>query len=252
MNYTGVISSGRGAVPVRRCAGPRSPAVRAGAAVAPGWGRLYPFRSARSRARPCASAGLAGASETIVVRRLSGTLRGWWRAVRDRSTTDLRRPSREAHLPAQQPPPVPSARIPASHVRSRRARRAEGAPSQGSEQAVGLIGRISERSTFVALRRDGRRVRSGPIWIRVLPDDPADPPRPPRLACAFGRRTGRAVTRNLLRRRVRGAFEARAQREPASIPPGAYLVGGGPEVAGLPYASLARHVDACLDRVVGR
>jgi ribonuclease P protein component len=181
-----------------------------------------------------------------------GVLRGVGGLVRGRPTTDLRRPPREAHLPAQQPPPGPPARIPASHVRSRRPRRAEGTTSQGPEQAVGLIGRISDRSTFVALRRDGRRFRSGPIWIRVLPDDPADPPRPPRLACAFGRRTGRAVTRNLLRRRVRGAFEARAQADPGSIPPGAYLVGGADEVADLPFASLARHLDLCLDKVVGR
>lgn len=86
----------------------------------------------------------------------------------------------------------------------------------------------------------------------MLLDDPSDAPRPPRLACAFGRRTGRAVTRNLVRRRVRAAFVERARRSPASIPPGAYLVGGDPVVADLDYAALRDHLDHALDQIVGR
>jgi ribonuclease P protein component len=157
---------------------------------------------------------------------------------------------REAHLPAQHPSSFPPPRLPAPHVGPRWSRRREGAPPQGTEQAVGLIGRISDRSTFDALRRDGRRVRSGPIWIRVLLDDPDAPaPLPPRLACAFGRRTGSAVTRNLVRRRVRATAVERLRRDPASIPPGAYLVGGSPEVGSIPYALMRDHVERCLDQI---
>jgi hypothetical protein len=51
---------------------------------------------------------------------------------------------------------------------------------------------------------------------------------------------------------VRAAFVERARRDPGSIPPGAYLVGGSPEVANLPYATLSRHLDRSLDQVVDR
>src|SRR5690606_12963464 len=124
---------------------------------------------------------------------------------------------------AQQPSPGPAPRLPPPHGGSCRSCRAEGAPPQGPEQAVGLIWRIPDRATFVDLRR-GRRVRSGPIWTSYSLDDTPGPPHPPRVAFAFGRRQGNAVTRNRLRRRSRAILEG-IQRSEGSIPPGAYLVG---------------------------
>ncbi|QGG97186.1 ribonuclease P protein component [Actinomarinicola tropica] len=108
-----------------------------------------------------------------------------------------------------------------------------------------MIWRIRDRDTFVALRRRGRRVRSGPVWISYLLDEPGTPPHPPRVAFAFGRRHGNAVSRNALRRRCR-AVVAGAVREGIAIPPGAYLIGGGTSTGSLPYADLERHVRRCL------
>ena len=158
-----------------------------------------------------------------------------------------RRGHREAYLPAQQPSSGPTPRVPPPHGGPRRSCRAEGAPPQGPEQAVGLIWRIRDRATFVDLRR-GRRVRSGPIWISYCPDEPLEPPRPPRVAFAFGRRQGNAVNRNRLRRRSRAILEE-IQRSAPGIPPGAYLVGGSPDVASLTFAELRRHLRACVDRI---
>lgn len=157
---------------------------------------------------------------------------------------------REAHLPAQQPPPGSAPRLPPPHGRPRRSGRPQGASPQGPEPAVGLIWRIRDRATFVDLRRRGRRVRSGPIWISYLPDELDGPHRPPRLAMAFGRRQGNAVTRNRLRRRTRAIVED-AARSGRAIPPGAYLVGGSPGVAELPFAELQRHVLRCLEQLPG-
>lgn len=67
---------------------------------------------------------------------------------------------------------------------------------------------------------------------------------------AFGRRQGNAVTRNRLRRRTRAIVED-AARSGRAIPPGAYLVGGSPGVAELPFAELQRHVLRCLEQLPG-
>lgn len=91
-------------------------------------------------------------------------------------------------------------------------------------------------------------MRSGPVWIRCCPDEPLGPPRPPRVAFAFGRRHGNAVNRNRTRRRARAILDE-VQRTGPGIPPGAYLVGGAPEVASLTYAELRRHLRACVDRI---
>lgn len=158
---------------------------------------------------------------------------------------------REAYVPAQQPPPGPASRLPSPHGGSRRPRRAEGPSSQGPEQAVGLIWRIRDRDTFVALRRRGRRVRSGPIWISFVLDEPDRPPSPPRVAFAFGRKHGNAVSRNRLRRRCR-AILVDIQRHGAPIPPGAYLVGGSPTAGELPFADLRGHLERCVADIGAR
>ena len=157
-----------------------------------------------------------------------------------------RRPSSEAHLPAQQPPALSPPRLPSPHGGPRRASDRQGSSPQGPEPAVGLIWRIRDRTTFVELRRRGRRGRSGPIWITHLPDDLAGSSTRPRVAYAFGRRTGNAVTRNRVRRRVRAILDDLARQD--QIPPGAYLIGGDAELAGLRHPELDRHVRRALGR----
>ncbi|MBW3555518.1 MAG: ribonuclease P protein component [Actinobacteria bacterium] len=110
-------------------------------------------------------------------------------------------------------------------------------PAGGGAPAVG---RVRDRPTFAALRSSPCRGRSGPIWIVRAP---ALAEGPPRLAFAIGRRVGGAVVRNRLRRQLRAAFAAAA---PA---PGAYLMGAGPEAAGLSFAELSALVCRAVQAV---
>jgi ribonuclease P protein component len=106
------------------------------------------------------------------------------------------------------------------------------------------LGRVRDQRTFRALRRSGRRGRSGPITVTALvdtaPDDGA------RMAFAVGRRVGPAVVRNRVRRRLR------AIARDLDLAPGVYLVSAAPEAAALDFADLGRHLAAAVDHAVGR
>ncbi|MBA2625348.1 MAG: ribonuclease P protein component, partial [Acidimicrobiia bacterium] len=79
---------------------------------------------------------------------------------------------------------------------------------------------MRDKSTFSALSRQGRRATSGPVRMTWLPMAPSAGPERPRLAYAVARRTGGAVTRNLVRRRLRAIATDLAP----GLAPGAYLV----------------------------
>ena len=71
---------------------------------------------------------------------------------------------------------------------------------EGPRAPLGLIGRVGDRATFDALRRDGRRARRGPMTVIYLPGG-----NDVRVAYAIGRKVGPAVVRNRVRRRLREA-----------------------------------------------
>lgn len=73
---------------------------------------------------------------------------------------------------------------------------------------------------------------------------------PPRLAFSFGRRLGKAVVRNKLRRRVRSIFTQLAKED--RVPPGVYLVGMSPSGAQMSYSSIATHVETLLSKIQKR
>ena len=102
--------------------------------------------------------------------------------------------------------------------------------------------RITDRRTFSALRRDGRRARSGAIALTWLPA-PGDP-TPPRVAFAVTRPSGGAVVRNRIRRRLRAAL--RELRAAGSLPAGTYLVSAGPEVRTLPWSDLVARLSEAV------
>lgn len=102
-----------------------------------------------------------------------------------------------------------------------------------------MIWRIRDRSTFAHLSREGRRVRAGALWCTYVPDPSSTPPR---VAFAIGRAVGPAVVRNQVRRRLRALLSS------SSLPPGAYLVGGRPEVAARSWTELAADVALLVER----
>lgn len=97
--------------------------------------------------------------------------------------------------------------------------------------------RITDRATFARFPGEGRRGRSGPLSVLVIPEPEG---RGARVGYAIGRHAGGAVVRNRVRRRLRAAL-----RE-AAIPPGAYLIRAGRDAADLPFSALAAHLTTCL------
>jgi|SRR6516225_10052354 ribonuclease P protein component len=105
------------------------------------------------------------------------------------------------------------------------------------------LGRVRDLRTFRALRRAGRRGRSGPITVTALVD--TAPEAGARMAFAVGRRVGPAVVRNRVRRRLR------AIAADLDLAPGAYLVSAAPEAAGLDFGELGRHLRAAVKGAAG-
>jgi len=95
------------------------------------------------------------------------------------------------------------------------------------------VASIRDRATFVALRRAGRRRRSGPVSVTALVDDDAPTAR---VAYALNRSVGTAVARNRLRRRLREVLRS------APLAPGAYLVSASASATALSRDELVEHV----------
>ncbi len=136
----------------------------------------------------------------------------------------------EANLPTEQPQTGEEARLPTQDGHESRSRHIEGSAPQGSYSPVSLIWRVECRRTFESLRR-ARRHRNGPLSISWFPGNPAEPPR---VAYSIGRKVGPAVTRNLIRRRLRML----ARQVAPDLRPGCYLVGVGPSATKLSYSGL--------------
>jgi ribonuclease P protein component len=102
--------------------------------------------------------------------------------------------------------------------------------------------RITDRATFEALRRSGRRARSGPVSVVYLNDD-GDRAR---VGYAVGRRIGGAVERNRLRRRMRAVIQE-IEKE-TGLRPGAYLVAPGRTASGLGHDELSRTLREAMRR----
>jgi ribonuclease P protein component len=149
----------------------------------------------------------------------------------------------EAHISAQQAPAGDTPRVPPSHEHPRRpGDRSDPAP-QGARPPLGLIGRIGDRATFEALRRQGHRARRGAMTVVHLPARTTD--GEVRFAYAIGRKVGPAVVRNRLRRRLRAAARE-LDRSSGGLPSGSYLVSLRPEAAALSYDELRHDLDLAV------
>lgn len=99
---------------------------------------------------------------------------------------------------------------------------------------------ISSRRTFEALGASGRRGGSGPVRLRYLDDDAGDGLC--RVAYAISRRTGGAVVRNRLRRRLRAAVD----QVEGEMAPGAYLISPDAQVTDMDFNELIDRLRRCL------
>jgi ribonuclease P protein component len=151
----------------------------------------------------------------------------------------------EAHVSTQQPAASQAARLSGADANPRRAGHRPGTAPEGPFPLVGLIGRISDRATFDALRRDGRRARREPVTVLFLPEAGAGADGDVRVAYSVGRRVGTAVDRNRVRRRLRAAMRD-VDRERGGLSSGAYLVVARPEAGNTAYTELKRSLgEAC-------
>lgn len=152
----------------------------------------------------------------------------------------------EANLPTQPPQACQEPRLPAPDVHQGRQGDPEGPAGQGKAAALGLseaLGRIRDRRTFEELSRSGRRVRRGPVTVTYADVGSSSVPR---VAYAVGRRTGGAVQRNRVRRRLRAIVGG----EVAGLAPGAYLIAVAPAAASMSFWELSRLVKECLRAIV--
>jgi len=85
-------------------------------------------------------------------------------------------------------------------------------------------------------------VRRGPVTVSWVEGEPSEPTR---VAYTVGRRVGGAVVRNQVRRRLRAATAEAG----ASLRPGPYLIGVGPEAARSTYGELKSAVCDALSAV---
>ena len=105
----------------------------------------------------------------------------------------------EAHLPAEQSQASQAPRVPSPDVDESRPSGARRPAPQGPTPAVGLS-RLHGRSSHAAVRRHGRRVRSGPLSVTMLLASPA---------------AGRGAGRSRLGHRPTGRHRRRPQPPPA-------------------------------------
>jgi ribonuclease P protein component len=114
--------------------------------------------------------------------------------------------------------------------------------------------RLTSSSAFAGAVRRGRRAGTPSLVLHMVePDQDASASTGPvsgaRVGFVVSKAVGPAVTRNLVKRRLRAVVRERLTVLPAGT---VLVVRALPASATAPYASLARDFDAALERVTGR
>jgi ribonuclease P protein component len=106
---------------------------------------------------------------------------------------------------------------------------------------VTTTGRLRGRRTFAAIAQQGRTVRSGPLRVRYVV---ASAHEAPAVGFAISKKTGGAVVRNRIRRRLRAAVAASV----TPVTSGFYLISADTAAATVPFADLTVAVDAAFTK----
>ncbi len=139
----------------------------------------------------------------------------------------------EEDVPTQHPTARTTPRVPASHVGSRRPQGAALTSAQGPSTPQRVIVPLSRSAEFQRLKRNGRRVRTGPMTLIALPDTELDHPT---VAFSIRRAYGTAVRRNRARRRLRAV--CRELDAAGAMPPGLYLMSPRRDLSDLDHLQL--------------
>ncbi len=157
--------------------------------------------------------------------------------------------SHEAYISAEHPQASQEPRVSPQDVDTSRKGDLEVAPSQGSPSSFRVstwtpssmaIGRISDRATFVDLRRPSGQARCGPVTVSWVE---GAVPGKPRVAYAVSRKVGGAVERNLVRRRLRAIFAETA----SVLPAGSYLVSAAPQASRSSFTDLRISISRAIE-----
>src|SRR3954453_14661628 len=157
----------------------------------------------------------------------------------------------QAHLPAEQPAPRQDPWLPSAHAHPCRPRDPRGSPPQGPRGALGLTSpsvlpaahRMRRAADFEqAVRRGARGGRDTLVGHLTTRTDHT--PVGPVVGLVVSKAVGTAVTRNLVKRRLRELVRSRLALVPAD---GAIVVRALPASATRPFAQLGAGLDAALE-----
>jgi ribonuclease P protein component len=149
----------------------------------------------------------------------------------------------EAHLSTLKTRAEAPPRLPRTHGHQRRPRRRRRTPQSGSQAAFRLterqlpdrakLRRLRKRSEFLAVRR-GEKRRGRLFLLEVLARGDGGPPR---VGFTVTKKTGSAVIRNRIRRRLKEALRVHAAGDMATG--NDYVIVGREDVLAAPFGQVA-------------
>ena len=104
------------------------------------------------------------------------------------------------------------------------------------------VARLRGRRAFADLATQGRTVRSGPLRVRHLA---APAGAPAAVGYAIGKKTGGAVDRNRIRRRLRAAVAEAT----TPLTSGFYLISADPSALRAPFGELVTAVENAVEKM---
>ena len=148
----------------------------------------------------------------------------------------------EAPVPAKCAQTSEEARLPLAHEHPGRPSRAPGPSPEGSSPALGVIERLSGRTAFDRLAREGVRTGRGPIRLVSR----LDATQSARIGFSIPRSVGSAVVRNRIRRRLRAVLHELCRESPEFPARGDHLIRVTAPIDDWSHATLRRTLQQLL------